>query len=394
MSSVTALLKQFPSIGEIEKVSKITEPVSRNLNITQSYFEISRSFASRAGDVSNWCTFATWASKQAGATIRGEDLRNKLLDALSSDGRVQSILKLILLYAKQIGKEAGSSIHLEALKNIVETSQKHASNAVSRGNKKVYEEIAREFSRFMDTCMKDECYDPSSIKNFCSSLSPGLPPSGQDHLALAFNLYYQALFEIDPKTKQQLFYFANVLVGYHEQTRLQPEILESMNAARINAAQLKDRLTSMILAHKSAKGKFFYFLDWIVGKTDLLKKSIESLVAEAESHIRKVITDQLMTLRLPTGEVLELGDDLLAEPCAELLHLDHESLINLLAQLRPSPDVKDGAGCSDWSNLPQRIHYIAHLFRCYHGNQELLLPPFSEEQVRLIKSGAIPAGDL
>jgi hypothetical protein len=28
----------------------------------------------RLGPCANWCTFATWASRQAGQTIRGEDL--------------------------------------------------------------------------------------------------------------------------------------------------------------------------------------------------------------------------------------------------------------------------------------------------------------------------------
>jgi hypothetical protein len=394
MSNITAVVKHFPSIVDIDKVSAIADPVNRNLNITQSYYEISRSFASRTGETANWCTFATWASRQAGVTIRGEDLRNRLLDALTRNSSIQQLLKLVLLYARQISKDPVNNIHLEALKKIVESSQLHASNAVARGNKKVYDEIAREFSLFMENCMNDECYDTASIEKFCAHLLPGSAPAGQEYLSKAFRLYYEALFELNLSVRYQKIYFANVLVGYHEQTRLQPEILESMNAERIDSSKLKDQLTNLILKNKSTKGKLFYFLDWIVGKTDLFKKAIDNLVAEAETHIRKVITDQLMTLRLPTGEVLELGDDLLREPCPELVNLDLEALVKLLEQLRISANVRNGAGCTDWSDLSQRIHYIAYLFRCYQDNQELLNAPFSDEQVKLIKAGAVPPGDL
>jgi len=62
-----------------------TEPVLRNLKITQAYFDLSQAIAQRLGDINaNWCNFATWASKTAGRFIRMEDLNvhlHKLLHA-------------------------------------------------------------------------------------------------------------------------------------------------------------------------------------------------------------------------------------------------------------------------------------------------------------------------
>ena len=46
----------------------------RNLEITECYSQLSAAFAARSGEGANWCTYATWASRQAGSTIRGEDL--------------------------------------------------------------------------------------------------------------------------------------------------------------------------------------------------------------------------------------------------------------------------------------------------------------------------------
>lgn len=76
----------------------IASPVVRNLEITHCYGRLSAAMEQRTGRCANWCTFATWASRQAGRTIRGEDLietlRTRLhpgprfLHPLASLGRV------------------------------------------------------------------------------------------------------------------------------------------------------------------------------------------------------------------------------------------------------------------------------------------------------------------
>src|SRR4029453_3385025 len=63
-----------PTVDEIERIARLGDPIIRNLQITQCYHEISQSVAVLSGYSANWCTFATWASKQAGQTIRQEDL--------------------------------------------------------------------------------------------------------------------------------------------------------------------------------------------------------------------------------------------------------------------------------------------------------------------------------
>ena len=64
-----------PTVADVERIAALTDPVVRNLQITQCYCELSLALAARTdGGAANWCTFATWASKQAGQTIRQEDL--------------------------------------------------------------------------------------------------------------------------------------------------------------------------------------------------------------------------------------------------------------------------------------------------------------------------------
>ena len=63
-----------PDVAEVDHVSAIASPVIRNLRITYCYSRLAAAVADRCGTGANWCTFATWASRQAGRTIRGEDL--------------------------------------------------------------------------------------------------------------------------------------------------------------------------------------------------------------------------------------------------------------------------------------------------------------------------------
>jgi hypothetical protein len=77
-----------PGIAEVETICAIPDPIVRNLRITQAYGEMSRALAARGRSGANWCTFATWASKQAGQTIRQEDLARRVEDHL---GRSEAV---------------------------------------------------------------------------------------------------------------------------------------------------------------------------------------------------------------------------------------------------------------------------------------------------------------
>jgi hypothetical protein len=187
-----------PAAEEVDRIAGLTYPVNRNLQITNCYWELSIAFAARTGAVANWCTFATWASKQAGVTIRGEDLARALENILSKDPEIQRILSLIASQSKILGSGEAQKLQESALAKLISSAAARASDAVARGNKKVFEEIGREFARFIATCLNDGIYKESAIVDFCGKFVPGLPPDGQDYLSKAFTRYYNALFEADP----------------------------------------------------------------------------------------------------------------------------------------------------------------------------------------------------
>src|SRR5688572_18232435 len=68
----------FPVAAESQRILALSDLTLRNLFITQGYHELSGALSRMLGSSANWCTFATWASKQAGQTIRREDLERFL----------------------------------------------------------------------------------------------------------------------------------------------------------------------------------------------------------------------------------------------------------------------------------------------------------------------------
>jgi hypothetical protein len=387
--------RNVPTVHEIDTIAILANSVLRNLQITQCYSELSAVFSERIKQGANWCTFATWASKQAGQTIRREDLQRTLEALLKNEPEVEAGLSVIATLALA----QGAKQHFEHLSQttigiLVETAANRAGEAVSRGNKKVFEEIAREFALFISICLNDTVYDQSHIDNFCSHLKPGPPPDGQEYLQKAFTCYYYALFEKDQKKKTELNFLANLQVGWHEQNRLQPEITEALNASVIDVQQVKSQLVKKLFSGASLLTKLRLFFQRIFGKIGLLDKAIESLADRIQHHLRVILTAHLMTLTLPPDTRLRLSHDLTINYPDNLKELINIDLLTMLALVDTTRDSLRESGATDWANLHERMHFIADLFRCYHQANELFAAAFTSAQIEALKNGKLPQGKL
>jgi hypothetical protein len=382
-------------ITDINHIQGTEDLTLRNLLITQTYSELSNAFASRMGPICNWCSFATWASKQAGQTIRKEDLQQSLHAIISRQPEIETALTLAWQLARQLGTEKRlDEFRQSALVSMLSAAATKASDAVSRGNKKVFDEIAREFVRFIDECFGDTEYNAATIGKFVVVLRPGPAPDGQDGLREAFTCYYRALFETDPQRKAELNLLANLLIGFHEQTRLQPEISEALNAAQLDVSTIKTFLREQLLGSSGFQSKFFLFIKRVAGKTSLLDKAIEALIQRVQYHLRHALTLHMMTLTIPVNRRLRLGRDLdLSYPDSMKL-LTNPQLLALIKTTDPVANTIISSGAEDWASLTDRMHFIGELFRCCHLSPEMFNPPFSAEQVIELQNGSIPSGDL
>jgi hypothetical protein len=376
-----------PTVHDVRRIVAISNPVIRNLEITLCYARLSEAMLLRTGRCANWCTYATWASRQAGRTIRGEDLietlrtrvglGTQLLHPWASLGR--ALLRHGLF-------DRGSAIgRLTAQLHTPFDAFETTSDAVARGNRKVFAEIGEQFARYLREVPPDAGADSAELRSFAASLTAGDPPDGQRYLAQAFTRYATVSASGEPGRHAEQLLCANLEIGMHEQTRLQPEIRESLDAPYAMTQDLDRRLMLAL------------FPWWRRPVPRVALVPVGAVASRAQRGVaemaREIITRSLMVMSLP-GRVLALGANM-DEPFPEALRELHDAdLTALLHRFEPPMPARDDTAARDWSDFDQRMHYIAHLFRAFHLHDELLGPAFSPEQVLALTAGRIPDGDI
>ncbi len=383
-----------PDLVEVARISALAEPVTRNLQITQAYHELSQRLAERTGLQANWCTFAAWASRQAGQTIRQEDLQRSLVAALGSQAAAHQAVQDVQSAAAHLGAALDRDKIIAWLLRAynVPAAFERSSAAVARGNLKVFAEIAHEFARFYETLVDDAVYDENRLAAFTAALHPGPPPDGQDNLRRAFEHYYRALFTSEAKARVELLLLANLEIGFHEQTRLQPDIQEALNAPVVPLPTLAANLL------KELKGGWLASLGWLalrlLGRLKELDVAVQALTGLLQSQAQVIITETMMTIDLPGYPRLRLGEDVPGPFPPMLALLMNPELRALLVQVDASPDTPAGSEAQDWGRLTDRLHFIADLFRRFALDPALFEPPFTPAQTQAIQQGQVPAGEL
>jgi hypothetical protein len=381
---------------DVDRIAAIADPVIRNLRITQAYHDLSAAAAARLGPVANWCTFATWASKQAGRTIRKEDLQRSLEAAFRSSPTAAFAASEVAKQASRFGASIRVSEPVATVWSVVDPAAAldRASAAVARGNLRVFEEIGREFARFELECGPDATLDATSLVRFIEGLAPGEPPDGQRYLRQAFARYHRARFEVDPAKRAQLVLLANLEIGFHEQTRLQPEIAAALNAGVVDPRDVRDRVIDVLFPVAKWLVRMRLLIAALLGRRSLLDVAIDALVVEQQRLIRQVLTLHLMSIELGPAVHLRLGEDLGVGFPPSLREIVLSELSDLLDRIDPTRDSTQESGAVDWADLGDRVHFIAEMFRCYQESPFLFEPPFTRAQRDRLDAGERPADPL
>ncbi|MCC6555072.1 MAG: hypothetical protein IT372_19055 [Polyangiaceae bacterium] len=202
--------RKIPTQSEIAAILATSDPVLRNLRITQTYHELTLALADHLGrDDLNWCAYATWASKSAGRFIRGEPLDVLPRRALSAGGRLAPWLADLAA-----GVRAGAT----------------------EGNLMVFAELAPFYAALVELLRATPRPDHARIDALLGRFARGpVERGGQDMLRRAFAAYLEIAALPRCKARAERMLLANALVGYHEQTRLQGPIERALGAPLLAA---------------------------------------------------------------------------------------------------------------------------------------------------------------
>ncbi|MFP2907307.1 hypothetical protein ACLESD_20125 [Pyxidicoccus sp. 3LFB2] len=377
-----------PTQAQVEAIIRMEDPVLRNLHITQTYHVLKVALTDVFGEEDvNWCGFSTWASKTAGAFIRKDVLPGLLGELLErADAVTRSIAELQDRLLGAWGASVGVQFVLaRTLEDITDEVARHA----TRGNFIVFEELAPLYTDLLERFAGLTEPDASRLQQVLSRLSPGpVEEGGQDLLIRAVRAYYEAMFTQDRKSRAELMFLGNALVGYHEQVRLQGPVLAALNAPLREV--FLDNLVEFVRADPSRRVRGMP--EWGI------RGAFTPLATRLERIWRELATRTLTRIELP-DTTLRLGEDIPALTAERdfpplLTHLEHPELVALMAQLDRTPDDTAGSGARDWGRLSDRMNFIVDLFRTRQQDRLLYDQPFTFLQVDAFQEGRVPHGRL
>lgn len=374
--------------ADIARIVALEDGALRNLLITQRYHDLSHGMAGVLGRENvNWSTFATWASKTAGESIRGEVVPRSLRVLLAQEQAFERALGR--LRYKLLGGRPGPVT--ETLFDIARDALLRVQRQVAEGNLRVFAELAPKFASFQATFTGLREPSEALYADFERRMAfrPGLPSvaDGQDLLKSAFRTYYECTFEPSVTLKAEKMLLANAQIGLHEQTRLQPNIQGALDAPirEVVENQAIRRLPKFLPT--SVRGPFEN-----VART--IARPVVKLTTRIWEH---VATETMMTLGLPGGRLLPLGRDVPVAAAgfpAPLRQISYAPLQDLLNQYDHSQNSTRGSGAEDWAELNQRMHFIIDLFRVSQLDQTLYDSPFTATQREAFEALRLPQGPL
>lgn len=366
-------------LGEIERVTKIQMPVIRNLWITQHYHSLMNALAAVLGPVNaNWSTFATWASKTAGQSIRGEEIPKEMQWLLAEQAKLHEQLVGVLKHLPGAWEQQFDvfAVPKAVLANV--------SNQIAIGNLKVFAELAPLFATFWDRFSDPSRRVEKELDAFVATLKDGpVDQGGQDWLKTAFTSYFAASRAKSLKEAAEFILYGNLLIGLHEQTRLQPFIAGALDAP------FEESSYEALLAAEP---------DWIESVVRPLFRGVLKIFrSQFEDDWERLATRYLMTLTLPGGQVLNLSQDVPvgARPFPEVLNpLEYAELKRLVSTYDPNLESLKGSGARNWTEIANRMAFISDLFRSRQQDTTLFEQPFTEAQLAALIQGKVPAGPL
>jgi hypothetical protein len=419
----------------------------RNLQITQAYWRLSADLAAILGaDNLNWCSFAIWASRNAGRFIRGEVIPAVVESLLARATGVARVIDDLLRF---VGNQEDAAYARAGVLGALQAALDTIHDSITYGNKIVFAEIGAEFARFTAAVSTGELADRADLPRYLDGLRPGLTTEGgQGLLQDSFTHYWEALHATDPARKAQHILLANLLAAYHEQTRLDEAIDRAMGApvsvalrGRRGHVLLDDcpavlgtpfpgvpghpepggpgaDMRALIAAHLAppapgtacaaaagspapAAGPHMMGTPppRIFGRIMMaLRRIPDHLFGALEPAWNRLATQYLMQMRLPGGDIYLGADVAPAAPGRDypevLEHIELPALRYWLERLDRNPGSRTGSRARDWSSLADRMNYACEFFRTRQCDISLMREPFTEEQRRIIDEGRIPEGPL
>ena len=364
----------------VQEIAGMSDPVLRNLQITQRYHEFAVQLRDAgAGEDATWCAFAVWASKTAGASIRGEVLPAKAKQLLVEADGAQAVLQR---FNHGVTGWAWKHLTHDHVAQVIDAVTADVAKQIADGNVLVFAELAPLFTALIDALHSV----PRTSQDLAAALAPSLAPLASDPngvaVVAAFEAYERAV--CDPTTRPALVLRANTLAVAHEQRRLQPAIAAALDAAISDT--LRKVIEQDIVTHLPT-AEVRRVLDALTGEVcTVLDGAWDTALTEAIMQL--VTPSETLDLR---RDVPPLSGGMFPPELRDLAGTEAESAV---AQWDRTHGKGIPSGAHDWAKLEDRMNFIVNLFRSRQRDPNLFNPPYTDAQLATLAQGRLPPGPL
>lgn len=344
------------------------DAIYRNRVITRNYYYGAEALTQslnlskhKTAFQANWLHFGIWGSMRAGESIDGTDFQ---LAATFKDVVFEYLEQTLSWLPDKFRVPYMENIRRD--KDLIKTLGQIIQASLAGGNQRVAEEIMGLTDRFLNTLGCDQSFDQENLERFMSTfqfrhkrnapmgeiwnqlikdipiLSKGRRHDfGQDALARAYEAYYHAKFESNPRLKAQMIHYGNLLIAIHEQFVLQTYISGAIGI--LDPASSIYRKTATILA-----------LD--IGIPEPGFRGISKVGEGLKRHpLRAGFPSKNFSPDLVQYDWKPLFE------LAQVTGIDHAS----------------GHGATDWNDYKTRVYLISGMIRTLQDKPEIASYPFS-----------------
>lgn len=363
-----------------QDIAGISDPVVRNLCITQRYHELAVGLRDAGfGPDATWCAFAVWASKTAGSTIRGDLLAARAKAHIAESRETKGVLDRFNHGVKAWAIRRLSHEHVaQAVDAVTADVEKH----VSEGNLLVFAELAPLFTALLGAFQLSPCSQESVSDAMRRALAAITTNDEAKGVVDAFGAYEAAKFA--GANRPFLMLQANTLAVAHEQQRLQPAISGALNAPISDT--VKQMIETDVVGHVPGP-EARHVLDGLVDEIcALLNATWDTVLTEV--IMRLVTSTETFDLR---RDIPPLAGDIF--PPA-LIDIAGTAAAPAVARWDRTDGKGLPSGAHDWAVLEDRMNFIVNLFRSRQQDPSLFDPPFSQTQLEVLATGQRPPGSL
>ncbi|HKW90483.1 MAG TPA: hypothetical protein VJX92_01210 [Methylomirabilota bacterium] len=391
------LVSRPVGLAEIDVIAAIPNRILRNLWITTAYHDLALSLRPVLGPNVSWCAFATWASKTAGASIRGEILSQFIRTQLQHSRAYQAV-SAPLAFSHPL---ASAGVHLwpvsrleDEVLGLFDGPIERVSALIARGNLTVFQELGPAFAALAAVFADGPRPSPAQVDAFLAALAPiDGDPDAATRLRTGFGSYCKVALASGAQAVAELALLAGGWIGLSEQMRLQPVIQAALETPFGDADHvgLEGKVDALLRRWSAAIPDGHHLLP-------SLDRHRFDLLGDLRDIWRRLTTRLFLSIDVPGGP-FALADDVPAPDGgarwpADLVTLRLPDLIAFLEAQDRTGGTAVGSGAGDWANLGQRMNYIVNLFRSWQQQARLLTPPFTDAQVAVMQSGRVPEGPL